>query len=362
MTYEPGDHLCVVPVNPPALVERALKRVGIDADAYIRIESRSQMRGPFPSGSTFSVRRLAERYGELQAVATRKDIAVLASYTQCPDSKAKLEAIAAPAKNGSDLYRSEVQAKRKSVLDIMEEFPACDVPFGVFLELIPWLTPRYYSISSSMRAAADRCSITVAVVEGPARSGHGTYHGICSTHLANVAPGEKVLAVVQEPATPFRLPEDPSVPVIMIGPGTGLAPFRGFIQARRALKAEGKTLGDAMLFFGCRHPEQDFIYGNELNAAAEEGLIDLHTAFSRAQSERIYVQDLLRKEEASVWRLIEQGAIIYVCGDGAGMEPDVRRALTKIYAEHADVEFTEAENWMEDFVANDRYVLDVWAG
>ena len=362
VTYEPGDHLCVVPVNPPALVERALKRVGIDADAYIRIESRSQMRGPFPSGSTFSVRRLAERYGELQAVATRKDIAVLASYTQCPDSKAKLEAIAAPAKNGSDLYRSEVQAKRKSVLDIMEEFPACDVPFGVFLELIPWLTPRYYSISSSMRAAADRCSITVAVVEGPARSGHGAYHGICSTHLANVAAGEKVLAVVQEPATPFRLPEDPSVPVIMIGPGTGLAPFRGFIQARRALKAEGKTLGEALLFFGCRHPEQDFIYNDELKAAAQENLIELHTAFSRAQSERIYVQDLLRKEEASVWRLIEQGAIVYVCGDGAGMEPDVRRALTKIYAEHADVDFSEAENWMEDFVSNDRYVLDVWAG
>ena len=94
MTYEPGDHLCVVPVNPPELVERTLKRIGIDADAYIRIESRSQMRGPFPSGSTFSVRRLAERYGELQAVATRKDIGVLARYTQCPDSKPKLEALA----------------------------------------------------------------------------------------------------------------------------------------------------------------------------------------------------------------------------------------------------------------------------
>ncbi|MEO1252167.1 MAG: cytochrome P450 [Pseudomonadota bacterium] len=362
VSYEPGDHLCVVPVNPPALVERALNRIGLDADAYVRIESRSQMRGPFPSGSTFSVRRLAERYGELQAVATRKDIAVLASYTQCPDSRAKLEAIAAPAKNGSDLYRSDVQAKRKSVLDLLEEYPACDLPFAVFLEMIPWLTPRYYSISSSMRAAPDRCSITVAVVEGPARSGNGVYRGICSTHLADMAAGETVQAAIQKPSAPFRMPEDPSVPIVMIGPGTGLAPFRGFIQARRATKGGGAQLGEAMLFFGCRRPDEDFIYADELKAAEADGLITLHTAFSRAQDERIYVQDVLRKEQAAVWRLIEEGAIVYVCGDGAGMEPDVRRALTKIYAENADVDFSQAEAWMDDFASKGRYVLDVWAG
>jgi len=362
MSYEPGDHLCVVPVNPPELVERTLERIGIDADAYIRIESRSQMRGPFPSGSTFSVRRLAERYGELQAVATRKDIGVLARHTHCPDSKPKLEALAAPEKDGVDLYRREVQAKRKSVLDILEEFPACELPFAVFLELIPWLTPRYYSISSSMKAAPDRCSITVGVVEGPARSGHGTYRGICSTHLASLREGDIVQAVVQPPSSPFRLPEDPAVPIVMIGPGTGLAPFRGFIQARRAMQDDGATLGEAMLFFGCRHPEQDFIYEDELKAAQRDGLIQLHTAFSRAQTERIYVQDVLRQQQDKVWPLIEQGAVIYVCGDGASMEPDVRRTITKMYAEQTDVSFAEAEAWMEDLTSSGRYVLDVWAG
>ena len=362
VTYEPGDHLCVVPKNPPELVERALKRIGIDADAYIRIESRSQMRGPFPSGSTFSVRRLAERYGELQAVATRKDIVTLAAHTRCPDSKSKLEALAASNKDGVDLYRRDVQAKRKSVLDILEDFPACELPFGVFLELIPWLTPRYYSISSSMADQADRCSITVGLVEGPARSGHGTYRGICSTHLNRLSEGEIVQAVVQPPSSPFRLPEDPSVPIVMIGPGTGLAPFRGFIQSRQALKAEGAKLGDAMLFFGCRHPDQDFIYEDELKAAEAKGLIDLYTALSRAQAERIYVQDVLRQQQSKVWDLIEKGAVIYVCGDGASMEPDVRRTLTKLYAEKSDVSFNEAEIWMEDFVAAGRYLLDVWAG
>ena len=361
-TYEPGDHLCVVPKNPPELVERCLKRIGIDADAYIRIESRSQMRGPFPSGSTFSVRRLAERYGELQAVATRKDISVLASYTQCPDSKPKLEALAASEKDGVDLYRREVQAKRKSVLDVLEEFPACELPFAVFLELIPWLTPRYYSISSSMAAQPDRCSITVGRVEGPARSGNGTYRGVCSTHLSRLAEGDVVQAVVQPPSSSFRLPEAPSRPIVMIGPGTGLAPFRGFIQARTAWKAEGADLGDALLFFGCRHPGQDFIYEDELKAAEANGVIDLHVAFSRAQSERIYVQDVLRQQQEKVWKMIEDGAIVYLCGDGARMEPDVRRELTKMYAENTDVSFAEAEAWMENFTADGRYVLDVWAG
>ena len=167
---------------------------------------------------------------------------------------------------------------------------------------------------------------------------------------------------MKPPSSPFRLPEDPSVPLIMIGPGTGLAPFRGFIQARRAMQTDGTALGDAMLFFGCRHPDQDFIYENELKVAESDGLIQLHTAFSRAQAERVYVQDVLRQQQAQVWDLIQRGAVVYVCGDGASMEPDVRRTLTRIYAEQSDVSFGEAEAWMDEFASSGRYVLDVWAG
>lgn len=362
MTYQPGDHLCVVPVNNKVLVERALARIGIDPDTYIRIESRSQMRSPFPSGSTFSVRRLAERFGELQAVATRKDIGILAKHTRCPDSGPKLAALAAPAIDGIDVYKTEILAKRKSVLDVLEEFPACELPFAVFLELMPFLTPRYYSISSSMEGAADRCSITVSVVNGPARSGNGTYEGVCSTYLEGVKAGDIVQAVVQAPSTPFRLPDDPSIPIIMIGPGTGLAPFRGFLQARHAAKARADTLGRAMLFFGCRHPDQDYIYGDELKAAEADGLVELHTAFSRLNPARVYVQDVLHQQSSDVWELIKDGAVIYVCGDGASMEPDVRRTLAKIYAEEMDVDFAEGETWMDTLSAAGRYVLDVWAG
>ena len=167
VTYEPGDHLCVVPRNPPELVERALARFGFDDTTHVKIFSNSEMRSPFPSGSTFSLKRLAQVFGELQAVATRGDVAKLAQHIECPHSKPKLQALAAPPTDGEDLYRSDVFLKRKSVLDLLEEFPACDLPLAIFLEMIPMLTPRYYSISSSPRANPGQCTITVAVVEGP---------------------------------------------------------------------------------------------------------------------------------------------------------------------------------------------------
>ena len=124
----------------------------------------------------------------------------------------------------------------------------------------------------------------------------------------------------------------------MIGPGTGLAPFRGFLRERAALQAQGRSLGPAMLFFGCRHPEQDFIYAEELKEHARAGIVDLHVAFSRHDGKKTYVQDLLKDQADRVRALIEQGAIVYVCGDGGRMEPDVKRALAAICGEAGDGE------------------------
>lgn len=265
VSYLPGDHLCVVPVNSPELVQRALQRFGFDTETYIRVNVDGGRRSPFPNGSTFSLKRLAEVYGELQAVATRKDIGILAANTRCPNTQKTLQAWAAAPKDDVDLYRDEVLLKRRSVLDILELYPACELPFAIYLEMIPFLTPRYYSISSAPSHNPGHCSITVGVVKGAALSGDGDYQGVTSNYLARSNIGENIQAVIKEPTANFRLPEDPSTPVIMIGPGTGLAPFRGFIQARRHLKTAGKKLGEAMLFFGCRHPDQDFIYQDELD-------------------------------------------------------------------------------------------------
>ena len=223
------------------------------------------------------------------------------------------------------------------------------------------MTPRYYSISSSPIADGTRCSVTVAVVEGPARSGSGVYHGVCSNHLSRQAAGSTVQAFVKETKVGFRLPVDPAAPIVMIGPGTGLAPFRGFLRERMALKAQGRRLGPAMLFFGCRHPDQDFVYADELKEHAAAGIVDLHVAFSRHDGKKTYVQDLLKEQVTTLWPLIEQGAIVYVCGDGGRMEPDVKRALVKMYRDRTGDDEAAGEAWMAKLAADGRYVLDVWA-
>ena len=363
MEYEPGDHLCVVPENDPAVVERLLKRFNLDRDTYVRIDSRSEMRGPFPSGSTFSVLNLAKTAGELQAVASRKDIATLAKFAECPDSKAKLDALAAPpTDDGADLYATQVLAKRKSVLDILEEFPACDLPLAIFLELIPFLSPRYYSISSSPMDDPRRCSITVGIVKGPALSGNGEFRGTCSNYLAGLARGERFQALVRKPTANFRLPDDPAAPIIMVGPGTGVAPFRGFLQQRDHLQSQGAKLGEAHLFFGCRHPDHDYLYRDELADFHERGIATVHAAFSRAEAEKTYVQHLISEEADALWPMIEGGARIFICGDGAQMEPDVRRAFMEIYQDKTGHDDAQADAWIEAMMDEERYLLDVWVG
>jgi cytochrome P450/NADPH-cytochrome P450 reductase len=235
------------------------------------------------------------------------------------------------------------------------------LPFHAYLEMLSLLAPRYYSISSSPSGDASRCSVTVGVVEGPASSGRGVYKGICSNYLAGRRAGETIHATVRETKAGFRLPEDPSVPIIMVGLGTGLAPFRGFLQERAALKAKGKSLGPAMLFFGCRHPEQDYLYGDELKAFAADGISELHTAFSRAEGPKTYVQNLVTAQKDRVWSLIKQGAIVYVCGDGGRMEPDVKAALVAIHRERTGAGVEAAQRWIDDLGSKNRYVLDVWA-
>jgi cytochrome P450/NADPH-cytochrome P450 reductase len=359
-TYRPGDHLAVQPVNGPSLVSRALTRFGLDANTWLRLSVSEGRRAALPVETPLPLVELLAEAVELQAVATRKQVATLAEHTRCPRTKPKLEALA--AEGTPDLYRAEVFAKRKSVLDLLEEFPACELPLGIYLEMLPALAPRYYSISSSPAATPGHAAITVGVVQGPARSGTGTYEGVCSNYLAAMPAGSEVRATIKETKAGFRVPDDASTPMIMVGPGTGLAPFRGFLQERAARKAGGAKLGPAILFFGCRHPQQDFIYRDELEAFARDGICDLHTAFSRHDGEKAYVQDVIARERKQVWALIEQGAHVYVCGDGSRMEPDVKRALVRLYADEKDVDLSVAEAWMEEMAAKDRYVLDVWAG
>ena len=361
-SYRVGDHLSVVPRNDPALVDLVARRFGFLPADQIRLQVAEGRRAQLPVGDTVSVGRLLSEFVELQQVATRKQIQIMSENTRCPVTKPKLVAYLGDDAAATELYRSEILGKRKSVFDLLEEHPACELPFHAYLEMLSLLAPRYYSISSSPAGDPSRCSVTVAVVAGAASSGRGIYKGICSNYLAGRRAGETVHATVRETKAGFRLPDDPAVPIIMIGPGTGLAPFRGFLQERAARKAKGATLGPAMLFFGCRHPDQDYLYADELKAFAADGITELHTAFSRAEGPKTYVQNLVTAQQDRVWSLIENGAIIYVCGDGGKMEPDVKAALVAIYRQRKAADADAALRWIDDLGTRNRYVLDVWAG
>ena len=179
-----------------------------------------------PIDQPLSVRYLLTELLELQAVATRKDVDILLRHTQCPATQKTLKLFA------TDDYRKEVFLKRISVFELLEKFPACELPFVVFIECMPMMSQRYYSISSSSMHKEGHCSLTVGVVDEPAISGKGQFRGVCSNYLASLDPGMDVFASLKPTKAGFRLPENSETPVIMIGPGTGIAPFRGFLQKR----------------------------------------------------------------------------------------------------------------------------------
>ncbi|MCK1514855.1 cytochrome P450 [Bradyrhizobium sp. 190] len=362
ITYRVGDHLSVVPRNDPALVDSVARRFGFLPADQIRLQVAEGRRAQLPVGDAVSVGRLLTEFVELQQIATRKQIQIMTEHTRCPVTKPKLLAYVGDDEASTERYRSDVLDKRKSVFDLLEEHPACELPFHAYLEMLSLLAPRYYSISSSPSGDPARCSVTVGVVEAPASSGRGVYKGVCSNYLSGRRVGDNVHATVRETKAGFRLPDDPTQPVIMIGPGTGLAPFRGFLQERAHRKAQGAKLGPAILFFGCRHPEQDFLYADELRAFAADGIAELHTAFSRADGPKTYVQHQVAAQKEHVWSLIEQGAIVYVCGDGSKMEPDVKAALVAIYREKSGAGAEGGLRWIDDLGTKNRYVLDVWAG
>ncbi len=360
--YRAGDHLGVIGRNSAVLVRRAAERFGLAPEARVQLRSHSTRKGVLPVDQPIQLSRLLGDYVELQEVASRKQIATMAAHTRCPHTRPKLEALSGDDEASQVRYRQEVFSKRKSVLDLMEEHRACELPLPMYLEMLPGLRPRYYSISSSPLAQPTSCSISVAIVDEPHRSGAGQYAGVCSNYLRPQRKGDVVYAFVKDTKSSFRLPTDPSVPVIMVGPGTGLAPFRGFMQERAALQAKGASVGPGVLYFGCRRPDQDFIYADELKAFDAQGLAKLKVAFSRTDGiPKQYVQDLIKSDGDELWQLIQKGAVIYVCGDASKMAPAVRQAFIDIISTKSGVDTATAEKRLDAMTADGHYFTDVWA-
>lgn len=361
MPYRAGGHLGVVASNGDALVKRVADHFQFDAQTVIQLHKREGKKQATPLDEPISVYDLLANYAELQDVATRTYIRKMVAYTNDEAERARLAFLAGDSEESNAAYKVEVLNKRKSVIDLLEENPSCAFPFNIYLELLTPIHPRYYSISSSPLVDPNGCCITVGVVKGPAKSGHGEFEGVCSNYLCQQKEGNIVYAFVQDVNSPFHPPEDSQTPMIMVGPGTGLAPFRGFLQERAMQKKAGKQIGTALLFFGCRHPEEDFLYRKELEAFEREGVMKLYTAFSRLDPQKkVYVQDKIYEDKDEVWRLLQDGAIAYICGDTTHMVPDVRRTFARIYQEQTGRSEQEAHQWLADLEARDRYMVDIW--
>ncbi|HEX2034302.1 MAG TPA: cytochrome P450, partial [Chloroflexota bacterium] len=386
MTYRAGDYLAVLPLNPAENVDRALRRFGLAYDAQLVIRAGPGTETHLPTGQPVAAGEVLASYVELAQPATRKQIEELAAASPCPPERKALEAL-----GGDDAtYERDVLGNRVSVLDLLEQYQSCSLSFASFLQMLPALKPRQYSISSSPLWSADHCTLTVAIVDAPALSGRGRYQGVASTYLAHARPGTRLAVTVRPSQAAFHPPASLDTPMILVCAGSGLAPFRGFLQDR-ALRAAhtaeergraqanvqevGSATGQVsetdatpdvaptLLFFGCNHPDVDFLYKDELTQWEQMGLVSVRPACTNAPDiGGKFVQDRLWRDRADVVELVKQGATLYLCGDGRRMAPAVHETCVRIYQEATGAAQEDAEAWMTEMErTRGRYVADVFA-
>jgi sulfite reductase (NADPH) flavoprotein alpha-component len=330
LDYTVGDSFGLFPTNDPALVEAILKALGAPAD--------------FPIGG----RSLRDVLLDSVSLAPAPDMLFqLFSYITGGDRRQKAKMLGAGGDPDGD-------AATLDVLAAIEKFSGIRPDPEAFIEALGPLAPRLYSISSSPKVHKGRLSLTVDTVRYEVAK--RTRLGVASNFLANrVKAGDKIKVYVQK-AQHFGLPADPSVPIIMIGPGTGIAPFRAFLYERMATKA----LGENWLFYGHQHYDYDFFYTDELSGLKAAGVLThLFLAWSRDDTEKFYVQDRMRQVGAQLWQCIAKGAHVYVCG-AIAMGQDVERALVDISAQFGARSTNEAVAFVKELKKSGRYQTDVY--
>ncbi len=334
LDYEPGDALGIVHRNPQIAIDGVLRAAGLDGAATVEHDGRSQPLAAWLQ-SEREITRLSRPF--LEAHARLADAPALSEALR-PDGAAQLRAL----------------LKDWQVADVLSRYPAAWSP-AALVGALRTLAPRLYSIASSRLSVGDEAHLTVAVVD---------YHqdgarrvGAASTFLAGRTPESETVQAYIERNPRFRLPADGQRDVVMIGPGTGVAPFRGFLQHREASGATGRN----WLFFGARHFDDEFLYQAEWLAALKRGSLHrLDVAFSRDTPRRVHVQQRMAEQGAELFRWIDGGAHVYVCGDAQQMAPDVHAALIDLVRVHGGRDQDAARAYVEQLLAERRYARDVY--
>ncbi|XP_076364602.1 cytochrome P450 reductase isoform X1 [Tachypleus tridentatus] len=363
--YEAGDHVAVYPTNNPKLVEQLGKLLNINLDTVIslkNLDEDSSKKYPFPCPCSYRTALL--HYIDITSPPRTHVLKEIAEYTTDEEEKQKLKLMGSSSEEGKNLYLEWVVLNCRSIIHILEDFPTAKPPLDHLLELLPKLQARYYSISSSPKMYPDSIHLTAVLVEYDTPTGR-INRGVATSWLKTktVDNGNCPTVPMYVRRSQFHLPSKPQTPVIMIGPGTGLAPFRGFIQERHCQKKEAKPVGETILYFGCRKRAEDFMYEEELEEYVENGtLTKRYLAFSRDQLQKVYVTHLLRQNKEEVWDVIgEKNGHIYVCGDARNMARDVHNIILEVIQEKGGKSRQEAEDYLKRMESQRRYSADVWS-
>lgn len=392
MTYSAGDYLAVLPLNPKEYVRRVMNHFNLPWDGMITVKAGSTT--SLPTGKPIAIFDLLQGYVEISQPATKQDIEALVSVCGSSTVKETLKGYLSP-----ETFASEVIEKRITILDLLTRHKTdIPLPFATFLSLLPPMRTRHYSISSSPLASPTSLTLTYAVLDAPAwyqpNGGESSsttaeikggqqqqqqeqhrFLGVAGSYMRSLARGDRVLVSVRSTNRYFRLPLDmAATPVVMMCNGSGIAPFRGFVQERATLIAEGgKTLAPAVLFAGCRRPGRDQLYREELEAWAALGAVDVRWVFSQhheegegeeqGQERFRYVQDRMLRDREDIDRLWLEGARFYICGSkslakGIGA---VARQLIAAGAKRNGKDYTKEE--VDAFVKrmrNERFVTDIF--
>ncbi|WGE31988.1 assimilatory sulfite reductase (NADPH) flavoprotein subunit [Actinobacillus genomosp. 2] len=332
LSYQSGDVLGVYFENDPALVNEILTAIGLTGEEQVTLQDQ-----------TLPLSTALQTQFELtqNTVAFVRNYAALANHSE-------LDAIVA----NSEQLQNFVQ--NTPLVDVLNRYPAT-LSAEQFIALLRPITPRLYSISSAQAEVSEEVHLSVGVVRyehnGKARAGGA------SSYLADRVEEDGQVRIFIKHNDNFKLPQDSSKPIIMIGSGTGIAPFRSFVQQRAADEAEGKN----WLIFGNQHFASDFLYQTEWQQFAKDGFLHKYSfAWSRDQEQKIYVQDKIREEAKTLWQWLQQGAYIYVCGDASRMAKDVNQALLDVIAQQGNLNADEAEEYLDNLREEKRYQRDVY--